>query len=81
MRRWRLSTKLVLAWSYLFPIALIAFIAIVTRDDGASLRYLDVAFVSMVGAVIWGAGTIVGSIVWLVNDWLVDRRRRPDSLG
>jgi len=59
----------------LFPIAWLGLLLTATGDDGERLRILDVIYFGMIGVVIWLAGIIALSFVWLFDHWLVSRRR------
>lgn len=73
MRHWRWATWVLLCWTFVFPAG---WIWLITANAEANhLRILDVVYFIMFGSQIWLVGMVPVSLVWMLDHWLVNRKR------
>jgi hypothetical protein len=75
VHRWRPVSWGFLIWAVFFPVGWCLLLLSAKSDDGESLRLLDLAWLGMVGIVIWAIGLAGASLIWLIDHWLASRRR------
>ena len=72
----RPATWVFLIWVALFPVLWLVLMVNAEGYEGEPLRYYDYAFAAMVGTAIWLGGIVITFLVWELDHWLVERRRR-----